>query len=230
MQSFLNDPQLKKDLLAEVEKHRLADDFVAGTYGKELNGRFVGCVVGCSIESLNRIRGKKFRTWNHKAYEDIGIPEWLAKVQDVVYEGLPSDRKSLWAEQSWKSMPVGINLDRLKDPFMILVLRSTYDTFDHQRFPNIKSAIDRVIELYEVCGSRADFKAAYKAVAAAGNAVDFADADADDAYTAAYLTAHATCVAHGKRVAHIVYVSMYAARESNCIGFADELLRLFREG
>ena len=55
--AFQNDPQLKKDLLREVAKHRKADMIVQGTYGKE-NGTWKGCAVACSLRSLAIIKGE----------------------------------------------------------------------------------------------------------------------------------------------------------------------------
>lgn len=58
MKAFHSDPTLKRDLLAEVEKHRLADAIIAGTYGKIDGGKFKGCAVGCSDEEVKNAIAK----------------------------------------------------------------------------------------------------------------------------------------------------------------------------
>lgn len=90
MIAFHGDAQLKANLLIEVEKHRLADAIISGTYGENDKGKFRGCAVGCSIESLTRLTGKSYQTSDHSAYPNlVGVPEWLARVQDTIFEELP---------------------------------------------------------------------------------------------------------------------------------------------
>ncbi len=90
MIAYLNDPQLKADMLAELDEHRRLDQIVKGTYGEGTNGDWKGCAVGCAIHSLNRKRGTKYSTSDHTAYEvGFGIPQMLARLEDGIFENLP---------------------------------------------------------------------------------------------------------------------------------------------
>lgn len=77
MKAFHGDQKLKDDLLAEVEKHRVADQIIGGTYGKENgSGKWQGCAVGCSIRSYNLLKGKNVSTSDHSSYPELfGIPQ-----------------------------------------------------------------------------------------------------------------------------------------------------------
>ena len=148
MRAFLNDPELKTGLVAEVRKHREQDQIIKGTYGK-MNGVWKGCAVGCSIRSFNLLRGTDHDTSDHAVYEQFGIPQWLARVQDTIFEGLPEERSVLWPEEFWTAIVPGADLDKVKTPFILFILRSNLKNFDHAKFPDVKAAIDGVIALYE---------------------------------------------------------------------------------
>src|SRR3990167_4401170 len=88
MLSFNNDQQLKKAIVTEMEKHSKNDQIIKGTYG-EMNGKWRGCAVGCAIHSINAVLKKEFETDDHTAFEKAIGPEWLARLQDSIFEGLP---------------------------------------------------------------------------------------------------------------------------------------------
>lgn len=134
MKAFLNDPAIKGKYLSRVKAHASADELVKGLYWE--NGK--GCAVGCTVHSSN-----------HGAYEtELGIPGWLARLEDVIFEGLPNKSAMKWPEKFLRAIPVGGDLNVVKSPFLIFVLESTLDKFDHKTFPAVKKAIDDVIELY----------------------------------------------------------------------------------
>src|SRR3990167_556792 len=92
LKAFHGDPELKKNLVAEILNHQKLDMIVKGTYGKE-NGTWKGCAVGCSIHSYNLRYKKSIMTDNHKAYEaEFGIPESLARLEDYLFENMPNDK------------------------------------------------------------------------------------------------------------------------------------------
>jgi len=89
MQAFHNDEKIKQKYLNRVADHRKADELVKGSTGS--NGK--GCAVWCTLNK-----------YNHKAYEkELGIPEWLARVEDLLFEQLPDNRSQKWPEQFLKS-------------------------------------------------------------------------------------------------------------------------------
>jgi hypothetical protein len=117
-------------LLGEIERHRKADQIIKGTYGEE-NGTWKGCAVGCSIHSINILKGKEYETNDHHIYEtQLGIPEWLAKVEDTIFEGLPTEDAMLWPEQFTRAVPVGVDskkLEFVKWKFCLVLLKENYD-------------------------------------------------------------------------------------------------------
>lgn len=168
MQAFHNDTKLKRALLAEVKKHRLADEIISGSYGITEDGKFKACAVGCSIESLNRLQGKTYSTADHESYPAlVGVPAWLARLQDTIFEGLTNADQQLWPERFWRAIPVGADLKKIKAPFLIFVLEEALTTFDHTQHPDVERVIRVVIDLYRNDGAGEDFVAAAEAAEAA---------------------------------------------------------------
>ncbi len=100
MLSFHNDPAVKQKYLDRIIKHREMDNIIQGK-GWE-NGK--GCAVGCTLEN-----------YNHARYPiELGIPKWLAYLEDSIFEGLTIEKAKLWPELFLKSIPVGVNLEPLK--------------------------------------------------------------------------------------------------------------------
>ena len=128
MKSYLNDTKLKRDFVKEIKWHSDQDKFIKGTYQQGSNGDFKGCAVGCSIHSLNRIKGKKFETDNHKIYEtELGIPEWLARLEDTIFEGLPTKEAMEWPLKFSKAIPVGVDLEPVKWKFSAYLMKENID-------------------------------------------------------------------------------------------------------
>src|SRR4051812_3973992 len=106
MLSYKNDSKLKEMFVSEIEEHRKADQIIKGTYGEGSNGDWKGCAVGCSIHSLNRKLHKSYATNDHSVYEtELGIPEWLARLEDTIFEGLPQEDAVLWPTQFAEAVP-----------------------------------------------------------------------------------------------------------------------------
>jgi hypothetical protein len=128
MQSYLNDPKLKRDFVKEVKWHQDQDKIIKGTYQEGSNGDFKGCAVGCSIHSLNRMKGKSYDTSKHKVYEtELGIPEWLARLEDAIFEGLPNKLAMKWPLRFAKAIPVGVNLEPVKWKISIFILSESIE-------------------------------------------------------------------------------------------------------
>jgi len=133
MQAYHNDAGVKTKYVNRVAAHAAADAIIQGT-GWE-NGK--GCAVGCTLEN-----------YDHSRYPiELGIPEWLARVEDTIFEGLPSQVAKGWPKQFLEAIPVGANLERVKAPFILLVLKSTLETqennthFDAEKNPEILKVI-----------------------------------------------------------------------------------------
>jgi hypothetical protein len=100
MLAFHNDPAIKQKYLDRVRAHRLADEIVQN-YGYWRDGK--GCAVGCTLHS-----------GDHLAYEtELGIPVMLARIEDVVFEGLPVEAAREWPERFLAAAPIGADLSRV---------------------------------------------------------------------------------------------------------------------
>ena len=127
--SYHNDSVLKAAILREVVKHRKQDQIIQGTYGKQ-NGSWKGCAVACSLRSLAIIKGEELveKYSQHQRYEtDLGIPEWLARLEDTIFEGLSVKESKTWPEQFLKAIPVGKNLELVKWKFCSFILKENID-------------------------------------------------------------------------------------------------------
>ena len=96
-----------------------------GTYwnpGQNNTGK--GCAVGCTIHS-----------GQHSAYEtELGIPEWLAYVEDSLFEGMSEEKSKQWPYEFLNAIQVGVDLQQVKAPFQIIVLKKTLKTLDGLKF------------------------------------------------------------------------------------------------
>jgi hypothetical protein len=139
MQSFHNDTAVKVKYVRRVEAHRKADELIRG---KGWTGS-KGCAVGCTLNA-----------YNHKAYEaGLGIPEWLARVEDTLFEGMSADRAMLWPSEFLVAIPLGVTEDQfdrnVKAPFLVMVLESALKNFDHAKFPECAASVRGSIVLWQ---------------------------------------------------------------------------------
>lgn len=182
LEAFHGKQAIKDKYIARVRVHRETDRLVRGT-GYE-NGR--GCAVGCTLDR-----------YEHAAYEaELGIPEWLARVEDTLFEGMPEDEAMLWPERFLAAIKPGANLEKVKAPFLIFVLKAALKSFDHKKSPDCKKVIDDVIALWK----RAD-----------ATPLEFVAA----AWAAAKAAAKAAA-----------WAAKAAAKAAECIKFADKLIEL----
>ena len=111
--SFYGDQKIKDKYLLRVIAHAKADEIIKGTYWK--NGK--GCAIGCTIHSSN-----------HNAYEkELGLPEWLARLEDTIFELLPNNKAKEWPRQFLESIPIGVKLDKVKWAFCAFLLRENIE-------------------------------------------------------------------------------------------------------
>ena len=155
--SYQNDSKLKKMFVAEIVKHREADQIIQGTYGED-NVKFKGCAVGCSIHSLNIKLGKNYDTNDHAALarEILGGEqnEWLAQLEDTIFEGLSVEKSKLWPEQFAKAIPVGARLEPVKFAFCAYLMRENIERvlsldIDAKLKKQVVDAIGQVLAVHE---------------------------------------------------------------------------------
>ena len=133
--SFHGSKIIKDIYISRIKAHMEADEIVQGTGwdGKK------GCAVGCTLDNYNVSRYPI----------EIGIPKWLGKVQDTIHEGLTVYLSKKWPLNFLESIPVGVDLEQVKNPFLIMVLESTLKNFDNELFHDVLESINNVIELFK---------------------------------------------------------------------------------
>lgn len=141
MLSFHNKQAVKDFYIARVKEHIALDEITKGVYFEDGEpGERKMCGVGCTIHGSD-----------HKSYEvELGIPEWLARVEDCIFEGLPNERAKKWPQEFLEAIPIGKDLSQTEAPFVMFILESNLNNFDHEKYPDVKKAIDTCIELYKI--------------------------------------------------------------------------------
>jgi hypothetical protein len=110
MLAYNNDPAAKTAILAQLQRHYDADEFMKGRYWQD--GK--GCAVGCTIYS-----------GNHKEYESrFGIPEVLARLEDNLFERLPNVLAKEWPLRFMRAIRPGTDLSGVWMKFMVFILIS----------------------------------------------------------------------------------------------------------
>ncbi len=56
-----------------------------------------------------------------KAYT-LGIPEWLARLEDCIFEGLSKKRSKKWPLEFSDAINIGADLNKIKIPFIVFIL------------------------------------------------------------------------------------------------------------
>jgi len=120
----------KEAFVQEIVWHREQDAIAQGRYGGEVNGHWKGCAVACSLRSYARLKGLPLQESydNHADFETFGIwPEWLARLEDTIFEGLPANDALTWPERLAKAVPEGVNLDVVKWKFLAFLQRENLE-------------------------------------------------------------------------------------------------------
>jgi hypothetical protein len=212
--------EIKDIYVARAMAHQAADDFEKGHYwdGKK------GCAVGCLAHDDDKPHETLAR--------ELSTPEFIFYLADEIFEGLPLKESKQWPVDFMQAMPVGLSPEQwdkqIKAPFLIYVLDGVLDTFDHDKIPDVKAAIDGSIALWrrDDIGSGA-FNAAAEAVAAAADAAAWG-AEAAGALRAAEAAAWAAEAAV-EAAADAAGWAAGALRDEKYKDFANKLLELMRE-
>lgn len=132
MKAFINTPITKKQFIKNIKWHMEQDAIIKVTYGKGLGSNFKGCAVGCSLSSIRMHLGVDIQLSDHSLYEKyLGAPKWLAKLEDFLFERLPSDRP--WTLEFSKAINVGADLDKIKVPFIVYIMEENLKALDPLR-------------------------------------------------------------------------------------------------
>ena len=87
-------------LLENARKHYAADMLIKGTYADDDADNFKGCSVGCYLHDIYPSKENyqiSDMSDKHRVVADhYGYPEWLAYLQDTIFEGLPNGESAKW--------------------------------------------------------------------------------------------------------------------------------------
>lgn len=218
MLAYHNNPELKAQIIATLEQHRLADELVKGQYWE--GGK--GCAVGCTIKGSN-----------HQKYEPIfGIPQTLARFEDKIFEGLPNNLAMAWPTRFMLAIKPGADLRRVQWGFLAWcvvrtnpapskvtasIIGGLYSKYAGKAWVGLKK--DKAYDDAAVAANAAYYAAYYAANAAHHTAV--AAANAANAAVAAVAAANAAVAAVSAAAANAA-----VGRENFWITASDELIRL----
>ncbi len=169
--------KIKSKYVKRMKDHITNDELVHGV-GFE-NGK--GCAVGCT---LNR--------YDHKCYQnELGLPEWLALLEDKLFEGMSLEKSKTFPLELLKAIPVGADLTKTFHKMNIFILELAKQNVTHE-FDYVISAIDDVIDYHLKMASgffqteSAAESAAWSAAWAARSAESAARSAAWSAWSAAH--------------------------------------------
>jgi len=202
--------EIKNELIAEGVQHRKQDLLIKGSFWKGHKGCSVGCYVKTGDEPHAKLAKRS------------GMPEYMHRLQDIIFEGLPDKTRFHWSEVFFKAAPVGLSDEgynkNIKIPFLIYVLKSTLTTFNHIKNPDVKKAVDTVIKLYEDGETDpSKFNAAAHAADAANTAayvIDYGACDANTVAYAAYYAAKAADAANAFATDNAATYATYSAADA----------------
>jgi hypothetical protein len=110
--AYHGDPKIKAKYLRRLRAHRRADEIVQGV-GWETNGTTKGCAVGCTLNA-----------YDHSLYPiELGLPEWLALLEDSIFEGLQKDDALKWPTQFLSAIRPGANTQKAYHRICSRILR-----------------------------------------------------------------------------------------------------------
>ena len=137
MKTFHNDIKIKEKYVKRLKEHSKADEIIQGT-GWE-NGK--GCAVGCTLEN-----------YEHSQYPiELGIPEWLAYLEDSIFEGLENKEAVLFPVEFLEAIPVGVDendLYKLRCDLDYKRLKNLLDNLEEKDNEwGVRSAIEECMRL-----------------------------------------------------------------------------------
>ena len=134
MKAFHGKQSIKDKYVSRVQEHIRLDNLVKGETGD--NGK--GCGIACTLDMV----------YDHSLYPiEMGIPEWMARLEDLLFEGMSLEKSKTFPELFLKAIAVGVDLEKVKNPFIIKVLERNLRSldsceFDKENNPEVVAAID----------------------------------------------------------------------------------------
>lgn len=136
MIAFHGDKKVKARYLKRVRDHMAADELVRGTGFDPSTNK--GCAVGCTLND-----------YNHVKYEtELGIPEWLARLEDRIFEGMNLEKSRTWPEKFLRAIWTGADLEQAAVPIICMILEHSITSirtvnYATVKFPQVKATIEQ---------------------------------------------------------------------------------------
>jgi hypothetical protein len=194
--SYHSDPSVKARHVEMAKAHLKMDMLRAGTYGEGNGKSFKACSVGCFAHDINKKRDDKHAV----VAEDAGWPEWLVRLNDTLFEGLPEDERNDFHVALREAVPVGVDLEPVRHKLAIrrlMRVRAIVEALPSADYISaVIAAINGVLRLHEaesggnVC-TLDDWSAARSAAWAAARSAESAESAESAARSAAWAAAWA---------------------------------------
>ncbi len=193
LRAFHGEEATKTKLLERIGSHEKADAIASGFYWKKDKGEYRGCAVGCSLHDPGQ---KPLGGALHRLYpERLGLPEWLAHLEDRLFEEMPTEAAMKWPRRFAEAIPVGADFGGLVDRLAVRRLKEEClplsGSWPESIRAEVVASIEKTIAALEGKGDReAAWSAARSAAesaaeSAAGSAAESAAWSAGSAESAA---------------------------------------------
>ena len=138
--SYKGKTELKEKTVAMARSHVEQDHLVAGLYYSNETAEWKGCSVGCFTHDPDG---------GHAKYPKMfGLPEWLARLQDRIFEGLDQEHRAWWHTSLFEAIPVGASLDLCLPKIIYWTLTEGLEgSYDRDKFPDVAKSVDRTVAL-----------------------------------------------------------------------------------
>lgn len=222
-----------KQLVDLADKHRAADEYIAGTYGKISGKKWIGgCAIGCTVrdaKSLGILPEHTYDGAHAKISEATGVPKTIWYLCDTMFEGLPAEHRRQFTPTFLRTLKPGVDYSNVWPQFAIFILH------DCRQYACAEAAdlIDKCIDAYQrhLRGEAVTqdewnelSASAYTAKSSAAEAAAYAAAES--AYPAACAPSAMLYAADAANDAANEDTSDDANEDAAWIRFRDEFLRL----
>ena len=153
MLSYHNDPSVKAKYAERFAQHRAMDEVIQGQ-GFE-GGR--GCFVGCTLDAYDHSRFPK----------ELGWPEWLARLADTIFEGIPASDAAQFGTDLLEAVPVGVDLEPVQWHLAILRHTASLKLLESNTEPYAQQVRDAIGKVIAYCRDKITGSAARSAAESA---------------------------------------------------------------
>ena len=188
LRAFHGDPAIKAKYQARLAEHRRLEHLTQGIGWESSKDGTKGCAVGCTLE-----------VYDHSRYPvELGLPVWVAHLQDTLFEGLPKGKAEKFAEDFIAAIPVGADVEPVRQRLAIArmnLLLARLDSNEAAYAEQTRSALQQVRAWHEAAlagaASESERRAAWSAAwsAAESAAESAAWSAAESAWSAAWSAA-----------------------------------------